>query len=110
MAEAMANSPERVRLETGGFYRTKKAKLRAGGLAVAAGGDTPLRLCAAHAPFAIVRTLRPELKGQRASSQASIEKLLPGTLDPKDDPTSDDIKRVVGKHGVARGHIAPPQS
>eukprot|EP00966_Prymnesium_polylepis_P259821 6002062-Prymnesium_polylepis.1 len=44
---------QRVRLETSGFYRTKKATLRADGLAVAAGGDSPLRLCAAHAAFAI---------------------------------------------------------
>jgi len=61
--------------------------------------DARLRLCAAHSAYLLVRTVRPELKG-RDSSQASFEKELPGTLDPQDDPTSDDIKRVVFKRGV----------
>ena len=112
MEEAVARSPERVRLETGGFYRTKKAKLRADGLTVAAACDGPLRHCAAHAAFAIVRTLRPELKGQRASSQASMEKLLLGTLDPKDDPSYDDVERVLLIFDVSlrfRADVSPRQ-
>ena len=44
------------------------------------------------------RPLRPELKGA-GSSEAWFEKALPGTLDPKDDPTSEDIKRVVAVAG-----------
>jgi hypothetical protein len=102
MEEAKENAPARVRLdEASGFYRAKKAKLRADGLAVAAGGDGALRLCAAQAAFSIVRTLRPELKGQRTSSQASMEKLLPGTLDPKDDPTWDAVRRVLERFDVS---------
>ena len=70
------------------------------GLAVVQNGGGELRLCGAHAAFLLVRTLRPELKGA-GCSEAWFEKQLPGTLDPKDDPTADDIKRVVAIHGVA---------
>ena len=68
------------------------------GLPVIQYTDAAMRLCAAHAAFFLVRALRPELRGAAGSSQAYFEKALPGTLDPRDDPTADDIRRVVAKH------------
>ena len=83
----------------GGSISISKKRVRELGLPVIKNSGV-LRQCAAHAAYLLVRTLRPELKGAD-SSEAWFEKELPGTLDPKDDPSSGDIERVVGKHSIA---------
>lgn len=84
----------------GGSVTVSNAKLKSElRLPVVTDGGGALRKCAAQSAYIAVRTVRPELRGAR-SSQLWFEEQLPGTLDPKDDPTSDDISRVVAIHGV----------
>jgi len=65
------------------------------GLAIATNGGGQFRLCSAHAAYNIARNVRPELQSDRRASQPRFEKLLPGGLLPVDDPSVDDVKRVL---------------
>ena len=99
---ARAQPNQRIRIPPRGAsvtvpYKKLKNEL---GLPVITHTVTTFRMCAAHAAYLLVRTRRPELKSDRTASQAWFEARLPGTLDPNDDKSSDDVARVVATKGI----------
>jgi len=100
--EAMQPNVPYVHLSpTDGYVITSNKKLKNEyGLAIATYGGGQLRYCSAHAAYNVARNVRPELKGVRGASQNAFEKLLPGTFDPTDDPSIEDVQRVLGDFKV----------
>jgi hypothetical protein len=87
---------------THGFVVTSNKKLKNEfGLAIATNGGGQLRLCSAHAAYNIARNVRSELQSDRRASQARFEMLLPGGLLPIDDPSVEDVKRVLLDFGIS---------
>lgn len=61
-----------------------------------------LIVCSAHAVFHGLKNVLP--KGNRIS-QYKLEQLLPGTMDPADDPGWGDMKRVCERFGVTLRYL-----
>jgi len=103
MHTALADPNRAVPISTThGFVVTSNKKLKNEfGLAIATNGGGQLRLCSAHAAYNIARNVRSELQSDRRASQARFEMLLPGGLLPIDDPSVEDVKRVLLDFGIA---------
>ena len=52
-------------------------------------------MCSANAAFNVACNVRPELQGQHRASQRTFATLLPGTMDAADDPSVEDVQRVL---------------
>ena len=105
-AKASGCKPIKVPRRGGSVYVSKKKLKNEFGLPVVKNTGSSFRLCAAHAAFQLVHTLRPELKGP-GCSEGWFEQKLPGTLDAANDNSSDEIMHVVAEFDVVLKPVDP---